>query len=257
MASQMNKKRKFVADGIFFAELNSFLLKELGDDGYAGVELRVIPARTEITIRATRTQRVLGEKGRRIRELTALIQKRFNFPENSIRLLAERMPNRGLSAVAQCEALCFKLIGGLPVRRACYGVLRFIMDSGAKGCEVIVSGKLRAQRAKAMKFGDGYMLKVGDPTRHLVEKATRHVVLEQGMLGIKVAIMHPTLSEHPQGKNYIQPDVVTIRDPKADEIIAQEALQITSISHQQPAPPAAPAPAEEQPAPEPVAQTEA
>jgi ribosomal protein S3 len=35
---------------------------------------------------------------------------------------------------------------------ACYGVLRFIMESGAKGCEVIVSGKLRAQRAKAMKF---------------------------------------------------------------------------------------------------------
>jgi small subunit ribosomal protein S3e len=41
------------------------------------------------------------------------------------------------------------------VRRACYGVLRFVMESGAKGCEVIVSGKLRGQRAKAMKFKDG------------------------------------------------------------------------------------------------------
>merc|ERR1712072_187571 len=48
---------------------------------------------------------------------------------------------------------------GLAVRRACYGVLRFIMESGALGCEVIVSGKLRAQRAKAMKFCDGYMIK--------------------------------------------------------------------------------------------------
>ena len=48
-------------------------------------------------------------------------------------------------------------MGGLAVRRACYGVLRFIMESGAKGCEVIVSGKLRAQRAKAMKFNEGYM----------------------------------------------------------------------------------------------------
>jgi ribosomal protein S3 len=38
------------------------------------------------------------------------------------------------------------------VCRACYGVLRFVMESGAKGCEVIVSGKLRAQRAKSMKF---------------------------------------------------------------------------------------------------------
>ncbi|XP_057808889.1 glycerate dehydrogenase HPR, peroxisomal-like [Salvia miltiorrhiza] len=37
----------------------------------------------------------------------------------------------------------------------CYGVLRFVMENGAKGCEVIVSGKLRAQRAKSMKFKDG------------------------------------------------------------------------------------------------------
>ena len=32
------------------------------------------------------------------------------------------------------------------------------MASGAKGCEVIVSGKLRGQRAKSMKFKEGYMV---------------------------------------------------------------------------------------------------
>ena len=30
------------------------------------------------------------------------------------------------------------------------GVLRFVMENGAKGCEVRVSGKLRAQRAKVI-----------------------------------------------------------------------------------------------------------
>jgi hypothetical protein len=40
----------------------------------------VTPVRTEIIIRATRTQNVLGEKGRRIRELTLLVQQRFKFP---------------------------------------------------------------------------------------------------------------------------------------------------------------------------------
>ena len=59
------------------------------------------------------------------------------------------------------QSLRYKLLGGLAVRRACYGVLRFIMESGAKGCEVIVSGKLRAQRAKAMKFNEGYMKRSG------------------------------------------------------------------------------------------------
>ena len=73
-----------------------------------------------------------------------------------------------------------------PSHRACYGVLRFIMESGAKGCEVIVSGKLRAQRAKAMKFKDGYMISSGHPVNEYIDGAVRHVMLRQGVLGIKV-----------------------------------------------------------------------
>merc|ERR1712013_764702 len=141
MATQVSKKRKFVADGVFKAELNEFLTRELAEDGYSGVEVRVTPTRTETIIMATRTQNVLGEKGRRIRELTSVVQKRFNFPEGTVELYAEKVATRGLCAIAQAESLRYKLIGGLAVRRACYGVLRFIMESGAKGCEVVVSGK--------------------------------------------------------------------------------------------------------------------
>ena len=79
--------------------------------------------RTEIIIRATRTQNVLGDKGRRIRELTSLVQKRFNFPEENVELYAERVQNRAMCAIAQAESLRYKLLGGLPVRRACSGVL--------------------------------------------------------------------------------------------------------------------------------------
>ena len=56
------------------------------------------------------------------------------------------------------------------------------MESEARGCEVIVSGKLRGARAKAMKFIDGYMLKTGQPKQHYVDTATRHVLLRQGFL---------------------------------------------------------------------------
>ena len=124
---------KFVADGVFFAELNEFLTRELAEEGYSGVEVRVTPTRTEIIIRATRTQEILGDKGKRIRALTSVVQKRFRFPENSVELYAEKVFKRGLCAIAQAESLKFKLLGGLAVRRACYGVVRFIMESGAKG----------------------------------------------------------------------------------------------------------------------------
>eukprot|EP00668_Euglena_longa_P011135 GGOE01013514.1.p1 GENE.GGOE01013514.1~~GGOE01013514.1.p1 ORF type:complete len:221 (-),score=23.86 GGOE01013514.1:258-920(-) len=214
----LSKKRKFVADGVFYAELNEFLKRELAEEGYSGVEVRVTPQRTEIIIRATRTKEVLGEKGRRIRELASMVQKRFNFPDNGVELFAERVANRGLSAIAQAESLRYKLIGGLAVRRACYGVLRFVMDNQAKGCEIIVSGKLRAQRAKSMKFKDGYMIKSGHPSEMYVDKAVRHVYLRQGVLGVKVSIMLPFDPTGKMGPDRPIPDQVTIINPKDEPL---------------------------------------
>lgn len=152
----------------------------------------------------------------------------FNFPDGVVELFAEKVASRGLCAQAQAESLKYKLLGGLAVRRACYGVLRFVMEQGAKGAEVIVSGKLRAQRAKSMKFSDGYMIKSGQAKRgaslfvcigqlwccmyipltvlrtqplyclpifpcitEYVDYAVRHVLMRQGVLGVKVKIMLP------------------------------------------------------------------
>jgi small subunit ribosomal protein S3e len=219
--AQVSKTRKFVANGIFYAELNEFLTRELSVDGYSGVEVRVTPTRTEIIIRATRTRAVLGEKGQRIRELTSVVQKRFGFPDKYVELFAERVHNRGLCAVAQAESLRYKLLGGLQVRRACYGVVRFVMESEAKGVEVIVSGKLRAQRAKAMKFNDGYMIKTGDVERHFVAKAVRHIKLRQGVLGIKVSIMLPSDPTGKMGPKMTLPDVIHVSEAKDDDPVVQ------------------------------------
>jgi small subunit ribosomal protein S3e len=204
---------------VFYAELNQFFTAELAEEGYSGTEVRVTPARTEIIIRATHTQEVLGEKGRRIRELTALVQKRFKFPENTVELYAEKVQNRGLCAVAQCESLRYKLLAGLAVRRAAYGVVRFIMESGAKGCEVVISGKLRAARAKSMKFVDGFMIHSGQPVNDFIDTATRHVLLRQGVLGVKVKIMKGSDPEGRAGVNKILPDAVTIIEPKPEKSI--------------------------------------
>lgn len=84
-----------------------------------------------------------------------------------------------MCAIAQAESLKYKLLGGLAVRRACYGVVRYIMENGAKGVQVIISGKLGGQRAKAMKFRDGYMIKSGEPVKHYIDKAIRHILLKQ------------------------------------------------------------------------------
>mmetsp|Transcript_929 Transcript_929/g.1287 ORF Transcript_929/g.1287 Transcript_929/m.1287 type:complete len:262 (+) Transcript_929:54-839(+) len=228
--SRISKKRKFVADGVFYAELNEFLTRELAADGFSGVEVRVTPTRTEIIIRATRTKEVVGEKGQRIRELASLVQKRFNFPEGQVELYAERVPNRGLCAVAQAESLRYKLEGGLAVRRACYGVVRYVMENGAKGCEVIISGKLRAQRAKAMKFTDGYMIKTGHVSQLYVDKAVRHIKMRQGVLGIKVAIMLPYDPTGKMGPSVAIADKIHVSEVKDDSPIPVQPTQGASSS---------------------------
>lgn len=240
-SKRLSIKRKFVADGCFYAELNELLTSELAEEGYAGVEVRTTPHRTELVIRATRTQNVLGENNRRIRELTSVVQKRFDFADGAVELYAERVHNRGLCAQAQAESLKFKLLGGLAVRRACYGVVRFVMEAKAKGCEVIVTGKLRGQRAKAMKFGDGYMIKTGHAGQVYTDTAVRHVLMRQGVVGIKVAIMLPQDPRGVMGPKIPLDDVVTILEPKEElspaEMMAQQ--QAAAYTAEVPAEPAA------------------
>jgi len=90
------------------------------------------------------------------------------------------------------------------------------MEASAKGCEVIVTGKLRGQRAKAMKFGDGYMIKTGHASMVYTDTAVRHVMLRQGVVGIRVAIFLPQDPQGLIGPKIPLDDVVTIMEPKEE-----------------------------------------
>lgn len=226
MSTAYNKKislkRKHVLDGVFNAEINEFFQRELAEEGYAGVEIRPLGNRIDIVIRAAHVPAVLGENGRRLRELTSLLEKRFRRAPGSIVLFADRVQERGMSAVAQCESLRYKLLNGLAIRRAAYGVVRFVMESGAKGVEVVVSGKLRAARAKAMKFQDGFMIHSGQPSTDFIDTATRHVMLRQGVLGIKVKIMRDPASNGKLGEpKTTLPDQITIHEPKPEREVIE------------------------------------
>ena len=168
-APTISKKRKFIQDGLKKAELHCLLARTLAQEGYAGMELVSTTSQTSISIYATQIDKVVGENNVRIRELNSLIRKRFNYAKDTLDLYARKVPNRGLSAAVQAESLKYKLLNGFPVRMAANGVIRFVMRSGAKGIEVAVSGKIRAQRAKTMKFRDGYFISSGDPRRVFVD----------------------------------------------------------------------------------------
>ena len=140
-------------------------------------------------------------------------------------LYAERVAERSLCAQTQAEALKYRLLAGLPVRRAATAVIRSALEAGAKGCEVIVSGKLRQQRANAMKFKEGYMIKTGNACKEFVDEAVRHVLVKQGMLGVKVRIMKPTDPEGRLGPKKALPDIIVVHEPKEQPLPAWKPNQ--------------------------------
>ncbi|KAJ0978879.1 hypothetical protein J5N97_014353 [Dioscorea zingiberensis] len=153
----MSKKRKFVEDGVFFEELNKVLMRALARDGYSGVEVRVTPMHTEIIIRATHTQKVLGnlfEKGRKIRELILIVQKRFNFLDNNVELYTGKVNNKGLCAIAQAESLRYKLLGGLVVPR----IYKFIRSNDSRSYIVFSHNYNVSSFSSTKKYQNSFMI---------------------------------------------------------------------------------------------------
>lgn len=213
---RINTKKKFVADGVFQAELNEFLERTLGMEGYAGIEVRATSMSTEIRIKATKAKEILEKSGRKVRELKSLIEKRYNFndDDNKVELTIRPLEyDRAFCAAANVENLKFKLLSGIPVRTAVNNIMGGIMRRGAIGVEIIVAGKVRGQRAKTQKYVSGYLISTGQPKKEFVDMSIRHCLMRQGVLGLKVKIMQAV--ERKVGKNVkVMPDFIKIHDPK-------------------------------------------
>merc|ERR1711976_799848 len=107
---------------------------------------------------------------------------------------------------------------------------------GAKGCSVIVTGKLRGQRAKAMKFGEGYLIKSGHAGQVYTDTAVRHVLMRQGVIGIKVSIFLPQDPTGKIGPKIPLDDVVVIKEPKEEPspetLMQQEEQRLAALQQQ-------------------------
>merc|ERR1712025_532126 len=91
-----------------------------------------------------------------------------------------------------------------------------VMRKKAIGCLVMVSGKVRGQRAKAQKYTSGYLISTGQPKKEFIDTAIRHVLMRQGVLGLKVQIMADVEKQLPNGQLKLMPDFIKIHDPKDD-----------------------------------------
>jgi small subunit ribosomal protein S3e len=69
------------------------------------------------------------------------------------------------------------------------------------------------------------MIHSGQPAKDFIDEATRHVLLRQGVLGIKVKIMRGSDPEGKAGPSKTLPDSVTVIEPKEEQPVVQPMSQ--------------------------------
>jgi small subunit ribosomal protein S3 len=185
----MSVVKHFIEDSIKKAEIDEFLQNEFERAGYGGVSITKTPLGTHLVIYTMRPGLVIGRGGETIRSLATVLEEKFQLPSPQISVAEIEIPE--LNAYVVASRIASALKRGVHYRRAGFWGLSQAMDAGALGAEVIISGKLRTDRARYEKFRAGYLPKSGEPPRKYMRKAELHVQLKPGILGVKVRLIPP------------------------------------------------------------------
>ena len=186
----MANERKFIRENAKRSLIKRFLVKEIEGAGFGGMSIQRTPIGTRVNILVERPGMVIGKSGAKIRELTESIRTKFNVDNPQIEI-QEAGSSASLNAQIMAEKLAEALERGWHFRRAGHSTVRRIMQSGAKGCQVIISGKLTGERHRTEKFTEGHVKYCGETAKQIMDVGFAVAKLKPGVLGVKVRIMRP------------------------------------------------------------------
>jgi small subunit ribosomal protein S3 len=185
----MSVVKRIIKDSIERVQVDELLAEEYEQAGYGGVQLTKTPLGAQINLFAMRPGRVIGKRGRAIKEASAKLEEQLGLPNPQITVIEVEIPE--LNPQIMASRVANALERGVHFRRAVFWSLNRIMESGALGCEIILKGPLRSARSRFEKVVEGYVPKSGDPALKYVRTATMHVKMKRGVLGVTVNIVAP------------------------------------------------------------------
>lgn len=187
--SQNSTIRKFIDRNVERHLVREFLLSKTSRAGFGGLDFQRTPEGTKVTLSAERVGMVIGRKGKIINELQRRLQNDFNL--DNPRLEVAEIDNPALNAQVMASKLASALERGWYFRRAGHSSLLNIMDAGAKGCLVVLSGKLTGSRNRTQKFQAGHIKYCGDTAIQFMDIGKAVCIKKLGTIGCTVAIMRP------------------------------------------------------------------
>ncbi|MDH5794941.1 MAG: 30S ribosomal protein S3 [Candidatus Bathyarchaeota archaeon] len=185
----MSSVKHFIDESIRKTGVDEFLWKEFERAGYGGVDITKTPLGTNIVVYAMRPGIIIGRGGVTIKNLARVLEENFSLSNPQISVAEIEVPE--LNAHVMASRIAAALGRGVHFRRSGFWALSQIMEAGALGAEIIISGKLRTERARSEKFRDGYIPKSGEPATKYVRRAVAHARLKPGIFGVRVLIMPP------------------------------------------------------------------
>lgn len=186
----MSSERKVIQEATRRVLLKDYLVQESARAGFGGLDIQRTPMGTRVTLICERPGILIGRRGELIKQLTIDIQNRFQLDNPQIEVQEERQP--ALNAQLMAEKLAATLERGWHFRRAGHSTVRRIMESGARGCQVILSGKLTGERHRTERFKSGMIKYCGEAARYQIQKGFYPARLKPGVIGVNVWIMRPT-----------------------------------------------------------------
>ena len=185
----MSSERKFIKESIRRQLLKEHLFRETQRAGFGGLSVARTPLGTHISLIAERPGMVIGRRGATINRLTDEVENIFGFDNPQIEVQEAAVPalNPGIMA----QKLSIALEKGWHFRRAGHSTVMRIMDAGARGCQVEISGKLTGDRHRTVKFRQGHIKYCGEPKHQWMRVAITTAAKKSGVLGLKVLIMDP------------------------------------------------------------------
>jgi len=230
----MSVEKKFVAEGISKALVNEYLAEELERAGYGGMVMNRTPMGTQITVYAEKPGMVIGKGGKLIRKITRDLDRRFHLDNPQIDV--QDVGRGDLNGRVVANRLASSLERGWYFRKAGQSMMRRVMDAGALGCEIVISGKLTGPRSRTEKFISGYIKHSGKPAVDLVDRGYSVAVKKLGVIGCQVRIIPPDVR---------LPDDFRMEQPAAPAPAPAEEKKTEKTPGPKPAPEPAAAPATE------------
>ncbi|MFL2493323.1 MAG: 30S ribosomal protein S3 [Candidatus Thalassarchaeum sp.] len=169
--------------------VREFLLRETERAGFSGLTFTRTPEGTKISLRAEQVGRVIGRRGKVIHELSNRLKNDFDLDRPHLDV--EEVEEPRLSAQIMASKLASSLERGWFFRRAGHGTAQQIMDAGARGCLVILSGKITGARHRVEKFQQGHIKFCGETALEFMDSGFSTAVKKLGTIGCTVKIMRP------------------------------------------------------------------